>query len=74
MVRRGRLNCMQVPVSQQQQEQHVRRLIRQKCSIAPPSGAPQLSVLTFNVLADGLAQEGGFVRVPALQYDDLAMC
>jgi hypothetical protein len=67
---------MQVPVCEQQQEQQqqVQRLIRHKCSIAPPSGAPQLSVLTFNVLADGLAQGGGFVRVPEVLHDDLAMC
>jgi hypothetical protein len=51
----------------------VRRLTRQKCSIAPPSGAPQLSVLTFNVLADGLAQEGGFVRVPCMLHINSTM-
>lgn len=53
--------------------QHVgQKLVRQSGSIAAPlSGASQLSVLTFNVLADGLAQDGGFIRAPqeALQWD-----
>lgn len=43
----------------------MQKLVRQRCSIAPQSRAPQLSILTFNVLADGLAQQGGFIRVLA---------
>lgn len=40
------------------------KLVRQSGDIAAPlSGASQLSVLTFNILADGLAQDGGFIRV-----------
>jgi hypothetical protein len=67
--RRARLDCMNQrkgQLQQQQQQQHVQKLARRKCSIAPPSGALQLTVLTFNVLADGLAQEGGFIRVRIL--------
>lgn len=49
------------------------KLGRQICSIASEkgaeNGAPQLSVLTFNVLADGLAQNGGFVRVCERKLD-----
>lgn len=52
---------MQQPSPPQQQE--LQRLQRRLCSLAPPNGLPELSVLTFNVLADGLSQHGDFIRV-----------
>lgn len=53
--------CMQQPSPPQQQE--LQRLQRRLCNLAPPNGLPELSVLTFNVLADGLSQHGDFIRV-----------
>lgn len=54
------IRCMQQSSPPQKE---VQRLRRRMGNLAPPNGLPELSVLTFNCLADGLAQEGGFVRV-----------
>ena len=54
-------------------QQAARKLRRRDSTLAQLHGAPQLTCLTFNVLADGLAQEGGFIRVRGVATFPLTM-
>ncbi len=57
---------MHEPAAQSQHRKLLQtsKLPRRVCCLNSANGtAPQLSFLTFNVLADGLAQAGGFIKV-----------